>query len=433
MGMRKKLLYLLLVLAGIYSCKKESDPLFDKSPDERLNDTLQRYQQILTHAPYGWKAMVYPGGSPKSVYSFYFRFNDSNRVQMYSDFEQSSTVTAKESSWRLKALQQPSLLFDTYSYVHVLCDPDAGENGGEYGKGLGSDFEFSINGMTGDTMVLTGRFNRSRAILVKATQQEQADYYQQHINRNIDSVRKILTYFHKLTTGAARYDVEVNTLAHRITFTWVAGGQVKTVTTGYYYTSKGIALSPAFTDGSTTISSFENIKFEDGAVKGTINGQPASISETVRPLAIDIAAPKRWYQYAYNQRRYWIAERGFHVNGVDDAYGLHTLPDFIAATFWPEAAGPGSGIDAFGIIVPEEGQPTLMYGVLHTTPTFTNDGRIIFNDNRLFGDPPPDPTPLLRTRALMAEQTGFFLVQTGATTYDMVSAKDGKSWITWVF
>ncbi|MBC9912342.1 DUF4302 domain-containing protein [Chitinophaga varians] len=431
--MRKKLLYLLLVLAGVYSCKKESDPMFDKSPDERLNDTLQQYQQILTHAPYGWKAMVYPGGSPKSVYSFYFRFNDSNRVQMYSDFEQSSTVTPRESSWRLKALQQPSLLFDTYSYLHVLCDPDGGQNGGDYGKGLGSDFEFSINGMTGDTMVLTGRFNRSRAILVKASQQEQADYYQQHINRNIDSVRKILTYFHKLIVGTTRYDVEVNTLTHRITFTWVAGGQVKTATTGYYYTSKGITLSPAFSDGTNTISSFDNIKFEDGAVKGLINGQPASITETVKPLAMDIAAPKRWYQYALAQRRYWVAQEGFHVNGVDDAYGLSTLPDFMAATFWPEAGGPGSGIDAFGIIVPEEGQPTLMYGVIHTAPTFTNDGRVVFHDNRLFGDLPPDATPLLRTRSLMADQTGFFLVQTSATTYDMVSAKDGKAWITWVF
>ncbi|WP_212006461.1 DUF4302 domain-containing protein [Chitinophaga sp. HK235] len=428
--MRKKLLYLLLVLTGMYACKKETDPLFDKSPDERINDTIQRYQSILTQSPYGWKALVYPGGTPKSVYSFYFRFNDSNRVQMFSDFDPSSTATMKESSWRLKALQQPSLLFDTYSYLHVLCDPDAGQNGGDYGKGLGSDFEFAINGMAGDTLLLTGRFNRSKAVLVKATQQDQNDYYQHRINRNIDSVSRILTYFRRLTTSTGRYDVEVNPLTHRITFTWVSNGQVKQMTTGYYYTPRGIALSPAFTDGSTTISNFDNLIWDGAAVKGAINGQPASITEIVRPVAIDGAAPKRWYQYAVNQRRYWVTETGFHVNGVDDAFGIRTLPGFISATYWPEAA---SGVDAFGIIVPEEGQPTLSYGMVYSAPSFTNDGRIIFKDLGLFGDMPANNTPVTKSRALMADPNGYFLVQTSDNTYDMVSAKDGKSWISWVF
>ncbi|MBC9932630.1 DUF4302 domain-containing protein [Chitinophaga qingshengii] len=429
--MRKELLYLLLLLAGIYSCKKETDPLFDKSPDERINDTLHRYQQILTQAPYGWKALVYPGGSPKSVFSFYLQFNDSNRVRMFSDFEPVSTSTVKESSWRLKALQQPSLLFDTYSYLHVLCDPDAGQNGGNYGEGLGSDFEFAINGITGDTLVLTGRFNRSRAILVKASQREQTDYYQQHINRGIDSINHILTYFRQFALGNVRYDVSINIYTHRIVFTRIDNGKVKSDTTGFYYTNKGIVLTPAFTDGTTTIGSFDDITWDGGAIRGTVNGQPASITETVRPLALDIAAPKRWYNYALDRHRYWNTPEGFIVNGKRDAYGLATLPDFVAATYWPEAGGPGT--DAFGIIVPEDGQLTLMYGVLHNTPTFTNDGRIVFHDNRLFGDLPPDPTPLVRTRTLMADPTGFFLVQTSANTYDMVSAKDGKSWISWVF
>jgi len=202
--MRNNLIFLLIILAGISSCKKETDPVFDKSPDDRINDTLLHYQQVLTSAPYGWKALVYPAGVPGSVYGFYFVFSDANRVQMFSDFNAPSTNNVRESSWRLKALQQPSLLFDTYSYLHVLCDPDASHNGGEYGSGLGSDFEFAINGAQGDSVWLTGRFNRSKAVMIKATQQDQANYLQHKINRSIDSISALLTYFHRLSTNSGK-------------------------------------------------------------------------------------------------------------------------------------------------------------------------------------------------------------------------------------
>ena len=43
---------------------------------------------------------------------------------MFSDFDSTSAVTLQESSYRLKAEQQPTLIFDTYSYVHVLADPN---------------------------------------------------------------------------------------------------------------------------------------------------------------------------------------------------------------------------------------------------------------------------------------------------------------------
>ena len=95
------------------SCKKEDDPVFDKSPDERINEALSGYQKQLTEAPYGWKALVYPKGG--GTYFFYMKFDNQNRVTMYSTFDSLSAVTPRESSYRLKALQQIALLFDTYS------------------------------------------------------------------------------------------------------------------------------------------------------------------------------------------------------------------------------------------------------------------------------------------------------------------------------
>src|SRR4051812_12260494 len=138
--MKKIFIYTIVVIIGFSGCNKKEDTVFDKSIDVRLNEKLAADQKALTGAPYGWKGLIYPAGLKGGVVAFYFKFDTSNRVEMFSDFDPASAITPMTASYRLKALQQPSLLFDTYSYVHVLADPDGSVNGGDYGGGLGSDF-----------------------------------------------------------------------------------------------------------------------------------------------------------------------------------------------------------------------------------------------------------------------------------------------------
>lgn len=430
--MRNNLIFLLFILAAICSCKKETDPVFDKSPDERINDTLSHYQQVLTGAPYGWKALVYPAGVPGSVYSFYFSFSNANRVQMFSDFDAASTNNIHESSWRLKALQQPSLLFDTYSYLHVLCDPDASHNGGVYGNGLGSDFEFAINGAQGDSVWLTGRFHRSKAVLIKATQQDQENYLQHKINRSIDSIGAMLTYFHRLSTSSGDYDVSINQYLHQITFTWIENGKPQQVTTGYTYTPTGITLIPAFKANNITIGSLDQVKWENGVIAFTINSKPATIINTATPLVIDPAAAQRWYRYAVQNEKYWITANGFHADGKDDACHIADLPNYSFLTYYPQINGPGTSLDLLGFVIrQDDGKNSIEFGPGYSAPSFTTDGRIIFNDDGFYGDPAGYVPAVKKTRALMADPQGFYLVQTSASTFDMVNAWDGKSWINW--
>lgn len=436
--MRKTLLYIAAATIGFYGCKKHED-VFDQSPDERVNEALAKYQSALTASQYGWKGLIYPAGLEGGVVAFYFKFNEANRVEMFSDFDSASAVTPMTASYRLKALQQPALLFDTYSYVHVLADPDAAVNGGSYGAGLISDFEFAIDGIAGDSIKLTGRFNKSKAVLVKATQQEMQSYYdKKYSNRIFNNISKYLTYFKRLVVGGSQYEIQVNQLTRTITFTWVdADGVIHTYTTGYYYTPDGITLSPAFSDGKTTISSLNNISWNANTttLSFSVNGTASSIVGSAQPIKVDLDAPMRWWQYAVTQGGYWISPEGFHVNGVDDAYGITKTTNFYFLMYWPKYGTSGSTTyDLLGSVKLVNNALSLPYGLGYRQPNFSSDGRVTFPYLGQLGTvPAADSVAVAKTRIQFSDASGYYLVRLDSTTYDMVSAKDGKAWINWQF
>ncbi len=435
--MKKNIIYLLLLLVA-FSCKKEDKPVFDQSPDERLNETLANYEAVLTGAQNGWKASLMVDSGKGATYSFYFKFNDANRVVMLSDFDSLSAVTPKESSYRLKALQQPSLIFDTYSYLHVLSDPDARNNGGAFGAGLTSDFEFYIDSLNTDVIKLVGRINGSKLTLVRASQQEETLYNNGGLAAGL-YINKILTYFKRLTIGSQPYDIQINPLTREFTFSWLDGsGNLVTFTTAYYFTVGGIAFTTPVVNGSQIISELNNLTWNPATetISLTTNGSAATITGIVTPLKVDVAAPRRWWQYAVsNGNDYWISINGFHVNGVDDAYNINSLmsgtDSYYYLIYWPAY---GSNYDFFGPIFLDAAQTglSLYYGSAPRTPTFTSDGRAVFNELGTFGTP-PSTGPATLTHDQLYIPNGYYFVQTGATTYDMVSALDGKAWITWEF
>ncbi|HEY1201362.1 MAG TPA: DUF4302 domain-containing protein, partial [Niastella sp.] len=404
-----------------------------------VNEALATYQKALTASQYGWKGLIYPAGLEGGVVAFYFKFDEANRVEMFSDFDSASAVTPMTASYRLKALQQPALIFDTYSYVHVLADPDAAVNGGSYGAGLISDFEFAIDGITGDSIKLTGRFNKSKAVLVKATQQEMQSYYdKKYSNRIFNNISKYLTYFKRLVVGSSQYEIQVNQFTRTITFTWVDGdGVIHTYTTGYYYTPDGIALSPAFMDGKTTISSLNNISWNANTttLSFSVNGTASSIVGSAQPIKVDLDAPMRWWQYAVTQGGYWISPKGFHVNGVDDAYGITKTANFYFLMYEPKYGTSGSTTyDLLGSVKLINNALSLPYGLGYRQPGFSSDGRVTFPYLGQLGTvPAADSVAVAKTRIQFSDASGYYLVRLDSTTYDMVSAKDGKAWINWQF
>ena len=431
--MKRVLLYILVILTVFSACRKDADPVFDMSPDERINKTLGEYQTALAGAAYGWNAELTTANG--SVYHFHFGFNDANRVQMFADIDTTSAVVRKESSFRLKALQQPALIFDTYSYIHILADPDGNVNGGLDGIGLQSDFEFSLDTLTADSIHLTGRFNGSSMVLSKATQQQEQEWVSGQWKRGMlfeYTSRYILNYFKRLAIGGKQYEIQVNPASRTVVFTWIDdGGITRQHTTPYYFTSGGVVFTDPLTDGGTTISAIADINWDatasvfrvdvNGATAGTIQGATA-------PVKPDLNAPTRWWQYQASRGSYWISPGGFHVDGVDDAYNLRGLPDFYFLLFWPDY---DPGIDLAGFVFLQGSGATLRFGA-GIQPSFTTNGKIVFT---YIGDlgtiEPEEEEAYVRTALKFIDADGFYLVQTGETTYDMVSAKDAKTWISW--
>ena len=348
----------------------------------------------------------------------------------------------KESSYRLKALQQPSLIFDTYSYLHVLSDPDETVNGGTRGAGLLSDFEFYFDSSTTDTIKLVGRLHGSKMILIRATQAEGDAYNSGALAVGL-YINKILTYFKRLTIGGGLYDIKIDPVTRQFIFSWLdANGNLQTFATGYYFIAGGIIFTAPLVNGAQTISGFSDITWNQATetINLTSNGTAATITGIVVPLKVDLTAPHRWWQYGVDNNSFWLSGNGFHVNGVDDALGIRSLTSgtstFYALFYWPKVA---TSNDAFGPFFLNATQDSLLLDYVNAPafPNFTTDGRAIFVQLGDYGPPNflPYPTtgPAAQSKTLLYNSSGYYFVQTGATTYDMVSASDGKTWITWEF
>jgi hypothetical protein len=262
--MKKLLHYILIVAVLLAACKKDTDLVFEETTDERIATTLTNFQNALAQAP-GWKLFVYPSGLVSQDIevgglTYYVKFNNANRVTMVSDFDISMATTPKESGYRLKAVQRPSLIFDTYSYIHVAADPDpvvSSSPAPQPGFGWGTDFDFSFTETTvSDSIKLKGNFNGSDAIMIKVTQAEIdaafAGGLATIVNRT--STYATSTPFIVLTGGSnLKINVAFDLSLYVITFSYIdASGNIISIRAPFSHTTTGLHLKAPVSVGGYT-------------------------------------------------------------------------------------------------------------------------------------------------------------------------------------
>lgn len=241
MNFRKIHSLFFVIFFSLLGCSKESDPVLE-DPDSRLNKYLSERLETLTDAPYGFKANL--STSLEKSFSLYIQFDKNGRVSMLSDFDDRSAVELQTSSYRLKALQRPSLLFDTYNYLTIFADPQGSVNGGVNGQGLKGDNDFGFVLDNADTVLLTGNKNGAILHLAKATAEEQKAF----LAGGLGQARQQLASFLKANSNLYLYVQEqkialaVDTRNRMLTLSKLEadGSTISSTSSAFNYTVNGV-------------------------------------------------------------------------------------------------------------------------------------------------------------------------------------------------
>lgn len=427
----KKYIYptylLLLLIMGLSACKKNDPDYFGKTPTERSAEALSKYQAQLTTAPNGWKAILYPSGG--GIYLFSIKFGADNRTTMLSDINAETSTTAVESAYSIKQLQAPSLVFDTYSYIHLLSDPDPSVLGGSSGAGYSSDFEFSFDKTSGDTITLIGNKKGSKLTLVKAATAAEYNSFTTGTSIVFDKLSVLRTYFKRISIGGIDCELNVDKGNKVLNLSYLDGNtNIKTVSSNFYIdgTTNNIVLSTPLLVGKTSITTIEKITGDavNHTVNLTINNNAIQIKEAIVPLKYDLTAATTFFNKPSNGS-YWSSNTGFTVDNISDGYKVTTIPNFGYMLFWPAY---NAAYSRLGYI--STSNSFFSYGPAPVA-LFPSNGKIVFKNFGSFGTPPAAIASIVKaTSDKFFDPNGYYVIQTGPKTYDLVNATDARAWMS---
>ncbi|MCL2098450.1 MAG: DUF4302 domain-containing protein [Bacteroidales bacterium] len=152
----KKLIYILLMPALLFSCVKDEADIFDKSASERMSEAIENTMKILTSSEYGWFGDYYPEANhSKGGYAMFLKFYADGTVDVMCEIATNVPERQTEtSSFGMTADQGPVLSFNTYNKVmHYFSEPLSSSQA----SGRAGDYEFIIMSATPDKVVLKGK------------------------------------------------------------------------------------------------------------------------------------------------------------------------------------------------------------------------------------------------------------------------------------
>lgn len=419
--MKKYLLYFLLISIAFTACKKDKTAAELGNPDERLNAVLTGYQTQLASAQFGWKGYLLTDS--KVTATFLFSFTDKNRVTMSADY----APAAKESSYRLKALQRPTLLFDTYSTLHLIADPNPNVIGGDVGDGYNSDFEFAFLSASTDTVKLEGTFNKSKLILVRSKSAADNTTAFSAVDDMTALLSKLRTYFKRTTIGGIEGEVKLDPANRVFGFNYLDGTTLKTVSSNYFVSGTSIILYDPLVIGKTSLTTINGVSYDasTGFINASASGGTAlQIKEAITPLSYDQTVAARFLANPIHST-YSENYNGFTVDGVADAYKVKTIPNFGSIDYYHKITGQAYGAVRFWL-----GTAYGAYGPA-ITPTVSADGKISYTLAGSYGNAPGAIAPIINNVTNnFIKAGGFYVIQTGTKVYDLVAVADARSWIT---
>lgn len=419
--MKKAILYGIAMLS-ILGCKKEISHV--EQPEIRVENTLKSYQDQLVGAENGWFGYLFTKSGTTST--FLFQFDKQGGVASLADINNNTSQVKGAGTYRLKAAQVPTLYFDSYSYLHLLSDPDPNVLEGAVGAGMSSDLEFSIVAVEPNAITLKGSQNGSRLILVRAKKSEKTAFEANPLalkNRWADA-KTFKYYYNRLSVGGKEYDLVINTTSSRINIFSTEGG-FKQFTTSCVHMPDKIMLAEPFVDGDLRLNELDNLQFDSqhGRVSFTAGNLKGTIQNIATPLVTDSEAAERMM---FSQA-YYLSTAGFTANGTSDAFQVRSLPEYYRVVFQPFYAKPSySSLRIFYI---KNGQFT-SYGQVFSAKL--SGGKIIFNNSKGYIGVAPNKAyeeALQSSGKQFLNVEGYNVFEIGNGVFDFVSVADSKNWI----
>ncbi len=152
MRLNKFFLVTLLALSTtlLQSCLKDQDDVFDESPSERMQATLDNAKQALMNSEYGWAFDYYPDSEIRyGGFVYTVKFDDSN-VTVGCEL---APGQFESSLYKLTNDNGPILSFDSYNtLMHFFATPSSSNY-----QGYDGDFEFMILNVSPDLITLKGK------------------------------------------------------------------------------------------------------------------------------------------------------------------------------------------------------------------------------------------------------------------------------------
>lgn len=282
--MKKYLIYIFLLQLCFWACKKaEIDPLFSGSANTRTTTVIDGYKKQLTSAEYGWKGEYYPAEGSGVGYSFYLKFDATGKVSMYSDIDGFYYFTngydkAFESTYQVKALQKPTLIFDSYSYIHELVNPDYNGGAGQY-----ADLELEVTTVSDSKMTFVGINNKTALTLTKITKTESDLLTKGSLGTNVNSINNITNFLVLTLPTGEKKDVILDLQKKQLgVLTFDKQGNPIITSSSFVVVATGLKLQNAITVNGAT---FDEVLYDEILKSYYVNigGKRYNITSSPRP------------------------------------------------------------------------------------------------------------------------------------------------------
>ncbi len=262
----KKIIITAVVVFSIFSCSKDADKVFEKSPDERRIESKQEFQKQLNSS--NWVIELFTKSHEQiGGISIHTHFKEGFKVEIINELDK--TTNAETSSYSLISRGGALLSFDEYNKgIHSFSSPSSYFPKGAFGV---ADYEFIYLKREGDIMYTKGVKTRNKIRFV-ATKKTAEQYF-----KDLKEVKKFIyrpkNMFYEFNVNGKKIDFNRT----RRLFKYNDNPEIKNIEkyqkTSFVLTDKGIRFYQPFTVNGTEVFELfldkdsNSLKSKDGKVQ----------------------------------------------------------------------------------------------------------------------------------------------------------------------